>query len=333
MLALLSNPTPSPGNAEAADAAAAADPSGQTGWNAPVSDRNAYNGGTSVNGAGTEVTNAGLNPDAIVGVRLDNSDYNTTTWDLSVTTGATAGAGIKNPVLTGMVQKSQLETGITISLVSPEFDSVGGYTGFNDTMDTATIQYGDPGLTLNANAWSAAGPNDYVPFEINTLEMGRGLTQGVTGPTFAGVQDDGVTGYALVGYTLGNLTSPATQVNLPAYTPATPAITADSPTGAIQITLNGAFQATDSTSNSYEVKLYDTNSHLLYEDDLPTSGYAGTWNGLAWSYSLVVDLGHNSSGQIICPTGAVIPSPAEILQNFWESVLSNPLDSSTVGVQ
>ena len=65
MVSPLANPNLPLGTAEAM-AAAAADPAGETGWNPPVSDRNAYanqaNGITSGTNAGpsTEVSNAGL---------------------------------------------------------------------------------------------------------------------------------------------------------------------------------------------------------------------------------------------------------------------------------
>ena len=326
----LANPNLPSGSAQATAA-------GSTGWNAPVSDQNAYSGGTN-SGPGTEVSGAGLNPAAIVGVQLDgNNDYNTTTWNLSVTTGPNAGAGIKNPVLTGMAQKSQLEAGIPVSLVA----SSGAYGIPPDTMDTANIAYVDAGLSVNASVWSAAGPNDYVPFQINSLEMGRGITQGVTGPSsLVVVQNDSVHQSALVGYTLGNLWSPTTQVNLPAYTPAKPVVVSDDPTGAIQLQLNGAFQVTDATSGSsptsYNVKLYDSGT-LLYEQDVSAASEpVGVWNGLAISYSLAASLNHDANGDITNTVNNVlvtVPSPAQILQNFWESVLTNPLDSSTVEVQ
>ena len=322
----LANPNLPSGSAQATAA-------GSTGWNAPVSDQNAYSGGTN-SGPGTEVSGAGLNPAAIVGVRLDGTDYNPATWNLSVTTGPTAGAGIKNPVLTGMAQKSQLEAGVSVSLVA----SSGAYGIPPDTMDTATIAYGDAGLSVNASVWSAAGSNDYVPFQINSLEMGRGITQGVTGPSsLVVVQNDSVHQSALVGYTLGNLWSPTTQVNLPAYTPAKPVVVSDDPSGAIQLTLNGAFQVTDATSGSsptsYDVKIYDTNSDLLYENDVSAASEpSGVWDGLALSYSLAATLNHDANGDIIGINGSYA-SPLNILQNFWESVLSNPLDSSTVEVQ
>ena len=194
----------------------------------------------------------------------------------------------------------------------------------------------NPTLSLGgAVATAAARPGDYVPFEISTLEMGRGLTQGVTGPTSGGVQNDGALGSAMVDYTFGNLTSPTTQVNLPTYTPPAPVVVSENPTGAIQLTPNGAFQVTGSTSDSYEVKLYDTNSDLLWEDAVPTTGYLGAWNGLAWGYSLTADLGHNASGQITGPLGSPIASPANILQNFWESGVtsSSGYNSGSVGVQ
>ena len=317
--ALLANPNLPLGSAQAAAA-------GTTGWNPPVSDRNAYSGGTN-SGSSTEVSGAGLNPDAIVGVRLDGTDYNATTWD------AYQNAGVQHPVLTGMALKSQLAAGVTVSLVA----SNGSYGHYPDTLDTATIAYGDAGLSVNAGAWSAAGYGDYVPFEINSLEMGRGITQGVTGPSFGGVQNDSLHQNALVGYIMGNIWSPTTQVNLPAYTPPAPVVVSDNPTGQIQLTLNGAFQVTDAVSGSsptsYNVKIYDTSSNLLYENDVSAAAEpSGVWNGLALTYSYAVTLNHDSNGNIIGVNGVLVPSPADILQNFWESVLTNPLDSSTVGV-
>ncbi len=185
----------------------------------------------------------------------------------------------------------------------------------------------------SAEAQAAAGPGDYVPFAMSALEMGRSVEPGITGPSLNGVQADPDTQAAMVEHSLGGILSPDTQVNLPTYTPPVPVVASDNPTGAIQLTLNGVFQITDSTSDSYEVKLYDTNSDLLWEDTVPTAGYAGAWNGLAWNYSLVADLGHNSSGQTIGPLGSPIASPANLLQNFWEDLLPSALDSTSVEVQ
>ena len=168
-----------------------------------------------------------------------------------------------------------------------------------------------------------------MPFEISALEIGRSVEPGITGPSLNGVQADPATQAAMVEYSLGGILSPDTQVNLPTYTPPVPVVVSDNPTGAIQLTLNGVFQVTGSTSDSYQVKLYDTNSDLLWEDTVPTAGYAGAWNGLAWSYSLTADLGHNSSGQIVGPLGSPIASPA----NIWEDLLPSPLNSTSVEVQ
>jgi hypothetical protein len=308
---------------------------GANGWQPPISDQNAYKGGSS--GANGEVTGAGLNPDAIAGVRLDGSDYNTATWNLSATTGPTAGAGIKHPVLTGMVQKSQLENGISMSLVA----SSGGYDIPLDTLDTATVKYGDTGVYVDANAWAAAGPGDYVPFEISTLEVGRGLSQGVTGPSLGGVQDDSATGYALVGYTLGGIYSPTTQVNLPTYTPPAPAVISDVAGQPIQVQVEGAFQVTDATAGSsptsYDVKLYDTSGDKLYEQDVSAASEpSGVWNGLALEFSpILLTFDRGSNNTIIAPDGFVLNSPANILQNFWESGVTSGsgYNSGTVEVQ
>ena len=97
--------------------------------------------------------------------------------------------------------------------------------------------------------------------------------------------------------------------------------------------LNGAFQVAGSPTDSCEVKMHNTSGELPWADDVPTSGYAGAWNGLAWSYSLAADLGHNSSGQVVGHLGSPIASPTNILQNFWEEIVSGPLDSAPAEVQ
>ncbi len=335
VVAFLANPGIPLGSAEA-KAADAADPSGQTGWNAPVSDQNAYFGGANNNGPGTEVYDAGLNPEAVVGVQLDgNNDYNAATWNLGVASGNQAGAGIKHPVLTGMVQKSQLEGGISMSLVA----SSGGYDSLRDTLDTATVRYGGTGVYVDANAWAAAGPGDYVPLEISTLEMGRGLSQGVTGPSLGNVQDDSGTGYALVGYTLGGISSPTTQVNLPTYTPPAPVVIADVAGQPIQVQVEGAFQVTDATAGSsptsYDVKLYDTSGDKLYEEDVSAASEpTGIWNGLALEFTpILLTFGRGSNNTIIAPDGFVLTSPANILQNFWESGVTSSLGQDSTAVE
>ena len=58
----------------------------------------------------------------------------------------------------------------------------------------------------------------------------------------------------------------------------------------------------------------------------------GGWNGLASTYSLTAILNHDANGNIIGVDGSYA-GPLNILQNFWESVLANPLDSGTVEVQ
>ncbi|MGC9261236.1 MAG: hypothetical protein ACP5I8_14320 [Phycisphaerae bacterium] len=187
---------------------------------------------------------------------------------------------------------------------------------------------------------AAAGPNDYVPFEINALEMGRGITQGVTGPSLGGVQDDSDTGYALVGYTLGGISSPTTQVNLPNYTPPAPVVTSDVAGQPIQVQVEGAFQVTDATAGSsptsYDVKLYDTSSDKLYDEDVSAASEpSGVWNGLALEFSpILLTFGRGSNNTIIAPDGFVLTSPANILQDFWESgVTSNlGLDPAAVGI-
>ncbi len=112
-----------------------------------------------------------------------------------------------------------------------------------------------------------------------------------------------------------------------------------SPTGQIQLQLNGAFQVTDAISGSsptsYDVKIYDSNSHLLWENDVSAAAEPpGVWNGLALTYSLTAILNHDANGNIIGLNGSYA-GPLNILQNFWQAGITSDsgYNSSTVGVQ
>ena len=109
MVSLLANPNLPLGSSQRTAA-------GTNGWQPPVGDRNAYSNsagnvlqsGTN-SGSSTEVSGTGLNPGAIVGVKLDGTDYNLTSWD------AYNNAGAQYPVFTGMVHVSQLTAGVNFS--------------------------------------------------------------------------------------------------------------------------------------------------------------------------------------------------------------------------
>ena len=169
------------------------------------------------------------------------------------------------------------------------------------------------------------------------LAVGRGLAQTVTSP----LGDSSDTGVGAVGYSLQGtqtIDSTYTLVNLPVYTPPTPVVTSDNPTGAINLTLDGAFQVTDATNannDPFNLKIYDTNSDLLWQGigelaPLPT----GAWNGLAVPYSFSIALGHDLNGDIIGVNGD-FAGPLNILQNFFQSGITSDsgYDSGPVAVQ
>ncbi len=177
-----------------------------------------------------------------------------------------------------------------------------GGCGYIKTRDGAMVEYGEAGVPVNSADWTLAGSGGYVPFEISVPHLGRGLGQDLTGPLVNSPDSGlGAVGYSLTGST--TLISPYTQVNLPVYMPPTPVVTSDNPTGAINLTLNGAFQVTDASNandNPFNLKLYDTSSDLLWQGigelaPLPT----GAWNGLAVPYSFNISLGHDASGDIL----------------------------------
>ena len=174
----------------------------------------------------------------------------------------------------------------------------------------------------------------------NVPPYGPGVEQQAAVPRFHnGVQADPATQAAMVEYSLGGILSPGTQVNLPTYTPTAPVVISDNPTGQIQLQLNGAFQVTDATSGSsptsYSVKIYDSNSHLLWEDDVSAAAEPlGVWNGLALTYSLAAILNHDSNGNIIGVDGSYA-GPLNIFQNFWQAGVTSDsgYNSGTVEVQ
>ena len=197
----------------------------------------------------------------------------------------------------------------------------------------------NPNLPLGAAAaWAAAGPGDYVPFEISPLEMGRSVESGITGPSLDGVQADPATQAAMVEYSLEGILSPDTQVNLPTYTPPAPAVISDVAGQPIQVQVDGAFQVTDATAGSsptsYDVKLYDTSGDKLYEEDVSAASEpTGIWNGLALEFTpILLTFGRGSNNTIIAPDGFVLTSPANILFNFWQSGVIGPLDSNTAEI-
>ena len=316
VLAFLANPNLPLGSAEAAAA-------GTSGWSAPVSDQNAYSGGTN-SGPSTEVSGAGLNPAAIVGVRLDGTDYNTTTWD------AYKNAGAQYPVFTGMVRVSQLTTGVNFSYNASYVDITGGA---HSTSLGAFYLYGQ-GQTNGGNYLfvapqylQGAGPSDWVPFSISTLALGRGAAQSISSPYTS--QPFAVNSYANISYTLNGVDSASTALNVPAYTPPAPLVNAPNAQNQVMVTLNGAYQVQPSGSGSYaDVKLYADggligSDTLLAEyqfNDLNPPNVSVYWVGLAITYSQTVTL-TLSNYTLTGPLGSA----------NWDQGLFQELNQSVIG--
>ncbi|MGC9261233.1 MAG: hypothetical protein ACP5I8_14305 [Phycisphaerae bacterium] len=307
----------------------------------PVSDRNAYNGGTSVNGAGTEVTNAGLNPDAIVGVRLDKSNYDTTTWNLA----NAADTGAQYPIFTGMVQEQYLTAGVnlqvngsttetTVSVVGTSINTISHSLGnyFLTEPSSGQTNY----LTVNAAYLQGASPTDWIPFSITTTPIGRGVNQSVSGP--GGSLDVSQTGYANISFTYyGNATgatsisSASTELDVPAYAPPAPTVSAPNAQNQVTATLTGAYQVQAAGSGTYAtVTLYsgvvgsDTElAQNLYNDITPanTTVY---WVGLAISYTDTVTL-TLSNDTLTGPLGSA-PWNDGLFQELNQSIIGK-LDS------
>ena len=335
MYAPLANPNLPLGSAEAA-AANAADPTGETGWNSPVSDRNAYSGGNN-SGSSTEVSNAGLNPDAIVGMRLDGSDYNTTTWD------AYKNAGAQYPVFTGMIQEQYLTSSVnlqvngstietTVSEVSTSTNTISQSLGnyFLTEQSSGETNY----LTVNASYLQSASATDWIPFSITTTPIGRGVNQSVSGP--GGSLDVSQTGYADISFTYYgnatgaiNISSASTELDVPVYTPPSPTISAPNAQNQVTVALNGAYQVQAAGIGSYAtVSLYsdggvlgsDTLMAQYQFNDINPSNTTVYWVGLAVSYSETVTLTLNN----YTLTGPLGSAP-------WNDGLFQELNQSIIG--
>ena len=309
MVSPLANPNLPLGTAEAT-AANAADSAGVTGWNAPVSDRNAYVGGNI--GPGTEVSGAGLNPAAIVGVRLDGSDYNTTTWE------ADKNAGAQYPVFTGMIQEQYLTSGVNLQVNGSTIEttmSVVGTSIYTISQSLGNYFLTEPSsgqtnyLTVNAAYLQGAGATDWIPFSITTTPMGRGVNQSVSGP--GGSLDVSQTGYADISFTYyGNATgatsisSASTELDVPVYTPPAPTVSAPNAQNQVTATLTGAYQVQAAGSGTYaSVTLYsdggvlgsDTELAQYQFNDINPANTTVYWVGLAISYSETATMTLNGS--------------------------------------
>ncbi len=287
---------------------------GNTGWNPPVSDRNAYSGGTN-SGSSTEVSGAGLNPDAIVGVRLDGADYNATTWD------AYNNSGAQYPVFTGMVQVSDLSGGVNFSFQAGD-NNLGDFYLYGQNY-TSNSNY----LSVAPQYLQGAGPNDWVPFSITTLAMGRGVDQSLSSPY--ATQPFQVGGTAYISYSLNGLTSSSTELNLPAYTPPAPVVAAPNAQNQVSVTLNGAYEILPSGSGTYaSVKFYSDgglagSDTLLAEyqfNDINPAAPSVYWVGLAISYSETLTL--TLSNYTL--TGPLGSAP-------WDQGLFQQLNQSVIG--
>ena len=180
--------------------------------------------------------------------------------------------------------------------------------------------------------WAAAEPNDYVPFLAATLAMGRGVDESISSPYMSapfelGGPDSMPTPYADISYTLNNLTSAATELDVPAYTPPAPIVSAPNAQNQVMVALGGAYQVQPSGSGSYAtVTLYSSVvgsgtelAQNLYNDVTPANT-AVYWTGLAISYTDTVTL-TLSNNTLTGPLGS---AP-------WNDGLFQQLEPSTIG--
>ena len=338
VLAFLANPNLPLGSAQRAAA-------GSNGWQPPISDRNAYSNsnksgtlqsGTNA-GQSTEVSGAGLNPDAIVGVQLDKSNYDKTTWDAA----NPADTGAQYPVFTGMIQEQYMTSGVnlqvngsttetTVSGVGTSINTVSKSLGnyFLTEQSSGQTNY----LTVNAAYLQNAGATDWIPFSIITTPIGRGVSQNVSGP--GGSLDVSQTGFADISFTYyGNgtgatsISSASTELDVPAYAPPVPIVSAPNAQNQVTVTLDGAYQVQPSGSGTYAtVSLYsgvvgsDTELAQTLYNDINPAGTAVYWTGLAISYIDTVTLALSNNNL----TGPLGSAP-------WNDGLFQQLEQSIIG--
>ncbi len=183
----------------------------------------------------------------------------------------------------------------------------------------------------------SANPN--LPLGIaeawTTTPMGRGVNQSISGS--GGSLDVSQTGYADISFRYyGNATgaasisSASTELDVPAYAPPAPTVSAPNAQNQVTATLTGAYQVQAAGSGSYAtVSLYsdggalgsDTLMAQYQFNDINPANTTVYWVGLAISYSETVTMTLNGSTL----TGPLGSAP-------WNDGLFQQLNQSFIGI-
>ena len=164
-----------------------------------------------------------------------------------------------------------------------------------------------------------SGATDWIPFSITTTPIGRGVNRSGYGP--GGSLDVSQTGYADISFRYyGNATgatsisSASTELDVPAYAPPAPTVSAPNAQNQVTATLTGAYEVQAAGSGSYATASLYSDGGALGSDtlmaqyqfnDINPANTTVYWVGLAISYSETVSMTLSGSA----PSGPLGSAP------------------------
>jgi len=271
----------------------------------PASQRSAYQGASGIDSAG-HLTGGGLNPNAIIGVSFEGSGMLSVTWGTQP-----ADAGIKTPILTGMIQKKDIGHK-DFSIVAYDLDN-------RSVTVIDNLGYVSEGLNIDPAQMEAAGPDDWLAFHVTSGGVGRRRLQALVGPNGTGPE-----GYraslAYVMPALPNVRSPLTPVYLPKYVLPTPVH------NGLSVTVTGTVESQGTGSQGVEVNLY---AKRTFFDDLLSGALIdvihpeGAFPGVLLPYSATINLSRDPNGNVAGTLGSSGTPSASVYQYLSEGGISS----------
>lgn len=268
----------------------------------PLSEQNAY-------------SPTGLNPNAIVGITFPDTGTTSATFGTSASQ-----VGIKSPVLTGMIKKSDIGS-LDFRLLEVDNGEYGtSLSLLNDLGNLTTAAQ----LGVTQAQLDRLGNNDWVAFRVaNVARIGRRHVPQLTGPDGTGKLAF-YNSPAPITYTMGDLPgdhqSPQSQVSLPVFSLAPPVVSTAA--GVIKLSVSGGVEWTapagGSQTNEVDIFADSGSGVLLQQGSVVVYPPAGVWDGLLLPYNGAVFLGYDSSGNVTGSNGNSGQQHPKVYQFLYE---------------